>query len=83
MKFEIEIEETVIYRHTVIVEAECESDVDYALDCFEENADCKEDIYDYMNDNNAKVIGFCEDGSGEVEFECTDMAEIAESEVEQ
>lgn len=69
MKFEIEIEETVTYRHKLVVESDHEEDVAYAYDCFEDGAECKEDIYGYMQDNNVKVIEFCEDGSPEVEFE--------------
>lgn len=83
MKFKVEIEETVTYRHTVTVEAEHEDDVDYAIDCFEENADCKEDIFGYMKDNNCKVIEFCEDGSPDVELECDDMCEISDYEEEE
>ncbi|NFI06026.1 hypothetical protein FC959_16980 [Clostridium botulinum] len=82
MKFKVEIEETVTYRHTVTVEANHEEDVDYAVDCFIENADCKEDIYGYMKDNNVKVIDFCEDGSPDGEFECEDIEVVDEYEEE-
>lgn len=83
MKFEIEIEETVTYRHKLVVESDHEEDVAYAYDCFEDSAECKEDIYGYMQDNNVKVIEFCEDGSPEVEFECNDICEVNDYEEEE
>lgn len=83
MRFEVEIEEKVTYRHTVTVEADCEEDVDYALNSFEENAYCREDIYDYLTDNNVKTISFCEDDSGEVEFECTDLIKVVDADREE
>lgn len=73
MKFKVEIEETVIYRHTITVEAERESDVDRALDEIEESAENRTDIKLLFDDKGVNVADFCEDGSPEVEFECGEI----------
>lgn len=83
MKFKMEIEEKVTYRHTVIVEADNELDVDRAVDEIEESAENKDDIRILCEDKGVKVIEFCEDGSPEVEFENSDYEELSDYEEEE
>ena len=78
MKFKIEVEEKVTYRHTLTVEAEIQTDVDYALDVLERNGMHPDDIDGYLRDNNVKILEFDKDESGECEFECIDLEEINE-----
>lgn len=80
MKFKIEVEEKVTYRHTVTVEAETQTDVDYALDALGREGMHPDDICGYLRDNNVKIIEFVKDESGECEFEGTDIEEINENE---
>lgn len=83
MKFKVEIEETVTYRHTVTVEAEHESNVYRALDEIEESAENRDDIRILCEDKGVKVIDFCEDGSPEVEFDNSDFKEVSDYEEEE
>jgi len=78
MKFKIEVEEKVTYRHTLTVEAETETDVDYALDVLERDGMHPDDIEGYLRDNNVKIMEFDKDESGECEFEGVDIEEINE-----
>ncbi len=83
MKYKIEIEETITYRHTVIVEAECEEDVDITVSEIEESAENKDDIKIICEDKGVKVIEFCDDSSPEVEFENTYFEKLSEHEVDE
>ncbi|CUU47038.1 hypothetical protein [Clostridium beijerinckii] len=80
MKFKIELEEKVVYRHTLTVEADSDVEVEYALDVLERDGMHPDDIEGYLSDNNVKILEFDKDESGEVEFEGTDLEEINKNE---
>lgn len=76
MKFKLEIEEVVTFRHSIIVECNSENELNKVCDEIE-----KEDLYrgsDYalLLENKLNDVEFIEDGSGDSEIECTDLYEI-------
>lgn len=82
-RFKLEIQETVVFRHEIIVEVEDACIADKIADEIENSADDKNDFEILCEDKGGKLIDLCEDGSGEAEFECTDLEEVNESEEEQ
>lgn len=78
MKFKIELEEKVVYRHTLTVEADSDVEVEHALDVLERDGMHPDDVEGYLSDNNVKMLEFDKDESGEVEFEGIDLEEINE-----
>ena len=78
-KFKAEIEEKVVYRHTVVVKAENEDDVNSVLNKLERTGDHPDDIYYYFREANIEVVEFDKDSDGDgCEFECNDIEEIEE-----
>lgn len=82
MKFKIEIEETIAYRHEITVECDNEITASRIADEIEESAEGTGDFEILCENKGGKLIDFCEDESGEAEYECTGIDEIEESEVE-
>lgn len=85
MRFEVEIEEKVIYRHTVIVEADCVSKVDDAVDVIEGEANHPDEIPSCFEQEGIKVIEYNQDSDGDsCEFECCVIEKLPdESEADQ
>ncbi|OSA88770.1 UNVERIFIED_ORG: hypothetical protein B2H98_17005 [Clostridium botulinum] len=78
-RFNIEIDETRIFRHTLTVEAESEEELDSILTDLEcEDTPMDVDAYCYgLSQRNCKVIENSIDENGDLdEIECVDIEEM-------
>lgn len=87
MKFKLLIEETVTYKHEIIVEADSEKALDKACNEIEGRNSICESGSDYaflLENKGFKNVEFIEDGSGDMpSVECTDLFEIDDSECDE
>ena len=66
MKFKLEIQETVTYRHEIIVEANDENELNKACDKVEEELLCSGSDYAmFLKANGLDKVEFIEDESGD------------------
>lgn len=78
-KYQIEVEETVKYCHTLQIIVDDDVNVDSMLDELEQHGDHPDDIAYYLNgDKGVKILNFIKDESGECSFEVPDMEEVEE-----
>lgn len=76
-KFEIEVDETRIFRHSFIVEVESEEDLDFILDKIQSEKPLGINDYKYSLKDNCEVVESVEDEDGELdEIECSDISEL-------
>lgn len=80
MRYKLEIEETLVYHHEVVVETEDGVDIDNICSRFDKYADRFDDIYytDDYADGKVNIIQVIEDGSPDCEVEITDYDEVTE-----
>ena len=76
MKFKIEIKETIVFRHEIIVECDNEITACRISDEIEESAYGTDDFKIFCEDKGGELIDFCEGESAEVEYECTGIDEV-------
>ena len=78
-KFKIEVEETRTFRHSFVIEAEKEEDVNSIIEDIESGGTILMDYSDYdlaLSEKNCNVVESCEDQDGDLnEIECTDIYE--------
>lgn len=79
-RYKLEIEETMVYHHEVVVEAEDNVDMDDICSRFDKYADRFDDIYytDDYADGKVRLVEVIEDGSPDCEVEITEYEEVTE-----
>lgn len=75
MKFKLEIQEVVTYRHEIIVETNDENKLNKACDEVEQELLCNGSDYAmFLRAKGFDKVEFIEDGSGDMpSIECTDL----------
>lgn len=75
MKYRLQIEETVTYRHEIIVETDSESKLNKACDEVEKEILCSGSDYAlFLKQKGFDKVDFIEDQSGDMpNIECTDL----------
>ena len=79
-RYKLEIGETLVYHHEVVVEVEDDADIDDICSRFDKYADRFDDVYytDDYADDKVNIIQVIEDGSPDCEVEITDYDEVTE-----
>lgn len=73
--FEIEVEHTVTYRHTLTVECEAAAEIELVNDDLGDAINM-DDVICKLENNNVKIKDYCEDDSGECELDIIDIIEL-------